>query len=326
MATSGTWDFSLTAGELIATAFEDLGEITPGQTVPTEHATLARRRLNMIVKQYQGRSDGAPGLKIHTRQRITLLLAKGQQSYLIGPGSSDARASTALGRTTVSIAYASGTSLDVAALTDTTSYPGSTITMTASDIIGVVLDDGTISYTTISAASGTPITLGGALSGAASAGNAVYWFTSRAQRFPNIEGAVLRNANFNDTPLDIYTDVRQYEFGVASKQARGSSPTAMLVEPLRTQTRVTLDVQPTDVNKTVVLTVFYPAEDYDSDNDDVAFPQEALRFLSWELAFALSTSIGKWSPEMDRNRNEARAMYLNLNPENSVEYFQVGGL
>jgi hypothetical protein len=70
------------------------------------------------------------------------------------------------------------------------------------------------------------------------------------------------------------------------------------------------------------MTAFYPAEDYDAVTDDIAFPQEAYRFLHWELAFALSPSIGRWTAEMDKNRNEARAMYLNLNIENTILYFQ----
>ena len=91
---------------------------------------------------------------------------------------------------------------------------------------------------------------------------------------------------------------------------------------LRLNTRVTLNSQPTDVTDTIVLTVLYPAEDYDSSANDIAFPQEALRFLSWEVAFALSASYGRWTPEMQANRTEAKAMYFNLNPDNSVLYFQ----
>jgi hypothetical protein len=226
----------------------------------------------------------------------------------------------------VSSAYASGTSLSVTSLTDTTSYPGTTITMTASDIIGVEEDDGTISWTTISAAASSPITLGGALAGATAAGNQVFWFTSRAQRFPYIESAVLRNTSMEDMPLVIYTQAEEYDQGVASKFSDGA-PTALLVEPLTLNTRVTLDSQPTDVTDTIVLTVLYPAEDYDATTDDIAFPQEAYRFLSWELARALSPAFGSiWTPVMEANRNDARAMYLNLNPENSAAFFAPGGI
>jgi hypothetical protein len=324
VATSGSWDYSRTAAQIIASAYEDLCVIVPGGTVASADETLALARLNYIAKQYQGRSDGAPGLKIHTRQRITLLLAKGQQSYLIGPASTDARSSTAVGRTTLSADEAAAqTTISITSNTDTTSYPGTTITMTASDFIGIQLNDGTIQWTTISGTPATTADLAAGLTGAASAGNYVWWFTSRAQRFPYIESAVLRDENFKDVPLDVYTQAEEYDQGVADKFADGK-PTSILVEPLRITTRVTLNSQPTDVTDTIVLTVIYPAEDYDATSNDIAFPQEAIRFLHWELAFALSPSVGRWTPEMEKNRNEARQLYLNLNPENSVLHFRPG--
>lgn len=328
MTTSSSWDFGLTSAGVAAVAFENLGVLAAGGTVGSNDLTTAQRRLNLIAKQYQGRSDGAPGLKIHTRQRVSLVVAKGQQSYLVGPAATDARSTLQLGRTTVSSAYASGTSLNVAALTDTTSYPGTTITMTAADFIGVELNDGTVSWTTISAAASSPITLGGALASAAAIGRYVYWFTSRAQRLVHLEAAVLRSSGGQDTPLRVYTDVREYELGNVDKGADGT-PTALLFEPLRLNTKVTLNTQPTDVTQQIVLTGFYPAEDYDnaSGTDDIAFPQEALRFLAWELSFELAPAYGvMWTQAMDKARSEARSMYLNLNPENSVEYFRGTGV
>ena len=328
MATSNSWDYSATAANVIDMALENLAVLIPGGTVVTAHQTMALRKLNTVSKQFQGTSDGAPGMKVHTRQRVTLLLAKGQQTYQIGPASADARASTQVGRTTIRAAEAAAqTVLDITATTDTTTYPGTTITMTASDFIGIQQNDGTIFWTTISSTGAGPtVTVGTGLDAAAAAGNYVWWFTSRAQRFPVIESAVLRNSDYNDTPLEVYTDARQYDQGVVDKYGDGT-PTAILVEPLRITTSVTLNSQPTDVTETIVMTVLYPAEDYDATSNDIAFPQEGYRFLAWELAFELAPSFGvPWTPVREQNRKEAKAMYLNLNPENSVLYFQSGGL
>ena len=324
MATSGSFDYSLTAANIIDMAVENLGVLASGGTIVAADQTLALRRLNVIAKQYQGRSDGAPGMKIHTRQRVTLVLAKGQSSYLIGPASADARASTQVGRTTIDAAEAIGqTVISVTDTSDTTSYPGTTLTMTASDIIGIEQNDGTIFWSTVSSISaGVSVTIGAGLDVAAAVGNSVYWFTSRAQRFPVIESAVLRYSTMTDSPLNVYTTAEEYDQGVTDKFADGS-PTSILVEPLRITTRVTLDSQPTDVSETVVMTVLYPAEDYDATTNDIAFPQEALRFLSWELSWEIHPAFGvTWTPAMKILRDEARAMYLNLNPENSVLYFQ----
>lgn len=324
MATSGSFDHSKTATQLIAGVLEDLGVIVPGGTVSSARSTMALSRLNDIVKQYQGKSDGSPGIKVHTRQRVTLMLAKGQQSYSIGPASGDARASIAVGRTTLSANEAAlQTTLSITSNTDTTTYPGTTITMTASDIIGIELNDGTIHWTTISGTPGATADIGSGIASAADAGNFVWWFTARAQRLLSVESAVLRNRDYKDTPLAVYKTAEEYDQGVADKYADGT-PTSILVEPLRIATRITLDTQPTDVTDTIILTAFYPSEDYDAGANDIAYPQEAIRFLHWELAFSL-TAFGRWTAQMEKNRNEARTLYFGLNPENSVLYFQNDG-
>ena len=325
MATSGSWDFGQTGTQLIQAVYEDLGVVLPGATISAARSTLALDRLNKIIKQYQGTSDGSPGVKVHTRQNVTLALAKGQQSYLIGPGSSDARASTAMGRTTLSADEASSqTTLSITSNTDTTTYPGTTITMTNGDIIGIQLDDGSIHWTTISGTPASTADIATGLASAAASGNYVWWFTSRAQRFPTCEAAVLRNASRTDIELEVYKDVRQYALGIADKYADGA-PYAILVEPLRTQTRITLSSQPTDVTDQIVLTVLYPAEDMDAAANDLAFPQEAIRFIHYELMFALAFPMRvQWTTEYEKARTEARTLWFGLNPENTTVYFQPG--
>lgn len=321
MATSGSWDFSRTAAQVIQSAYEDLGIVVPGGTIAAADSTMALARLNMIVKQLQGDSDFTPGLKIWTRQRITLFPEVARQSYLIGPASTDARCGANVARTTISAVEAAGqTVISITLNTDNTTHKGSTITMASGDIVGIQLDNSTIDWTTISGTPAATMTIANALTYQASAGNYAWWFTGKAQRFPLIEFAVLRDSNRNDTPLDIYTQVQQYEAMVA-KLAPGDC-TAILVEPLPLNTRVTLNSQPTILTKQIVMTVMYPEEDYDATSDDIAFPQEYYRLLSWELAWAISPSVGRWTQTMQDNLNDARMKARSLNPEKSVLYFQ----
>lgn len=324
MATSGSWNFSINRNELITASLRVARIIGRDETPDASHISNGAEALNMLVKQYQGPIDGAFGRKAWTRQRITLFLAKGQQRYTIGNASTDARATTQYGRTTVSSAYASGTSLSVAALTDTTTYPGTTVTMTAADIIGVVLDDGTISWTTISAAASSPITLGGALASAAAVGNYVYWFTSRAQRPILVETAVLRNKDYSDSPLGVYTEVEDYEKN-SSKTSDGD-PMSLLVEYGRINTAITCDVQPNDVTKVINLAVLYPNEDYDASTDDIAFPQEAYRALKFMLALDLFPEYRDGDPplSLEKRASEAKAYFDRLNPETTTLCFEPG--
>lgn len=323
MATSGSWDYGRTAAQIITSALENLGVLAAGGTVATADNTTALARLNYIAKQNQGQNDGSPGLKVHTRQRVALFVAKGQQTYTVGPASTDARATILYGRTTISADEAAAqTVISITSNTDTTNYPGTTVTMASADIVGIELNDGTIQWTTISGTPAATMTIGNALTGASSAGRYVWWFTARAQRLINLEAAVLRDKNLNDIQLGIFRTIQQYDIGIANKYADGA-PRNVLFEPLRVNSRITLDSQPTDVTSQIILTGWYPSEDYDATSDDIAYPQESFRFLSWELTYELHAAYGvDWTPGMEKMRMEAKQSYLNLNPEVSDLYFR----
>lgn len=324
MATSGSWNYLITAAQLIQVAGEDIGVVESGETLSSNDQDMFLRRLNYIVKQWQGTADMAQGLKVWTRQRVTLFLAKGQQTYTVGPASTDSRATTQYGRTTISAAEAIGqTVLSITSNTDTTTYPGTTVTMTASDIVGIEQDDGTIHWTTISGTPATTMTIASALTVAASSGNYVYWFTSRAQRIPEVEFVSLRDENLIDVPLQIFREVAEYE-RITNKTADGD-PWAILVEPLQTNTRITLTSQPTDVTKQLRLTVIYPAEDYDATTNDIAYPQEWFAALEWELAKRCAPAFGRpWTPDMQANWLAATSIARELNQQNSTAFFEPG--
>ena len=322
MASSGSWDYSQTAAGIIQGALENIGVLEAGESVDSDDSTLGLRVLNQLAKQWSGNADMAQGLKVHTRQRITVFLAVDQYQYLIGPGASDARATTQYGRTTLSAdEAASQTTISITSNTDTTTYPGTTVTMTDNDIVGIVLNDGTLHWSTISGTPGATMVIDDALASAAASGNYVYWFTSRAQRFVDIEAAKLRDAEGIDTNIDVYTDVGQYE-RLPQKDAEGDA-TAILVEPLRTQTRVTLNFAPQDVTKQLRLTVIYPAEDYDATTDDIAFPQEWLAALEWELARRLAPKFNRrWSQTHQASWQDATAIARQLNPQATSLHFE----
>jgi hypothetical protein len=330
MTTSSSWDYSVTAAQVMAAAAENLGLIQPAGTVPSNHSTAMLQRLNFIAKQWQGKADMAQGLKVHTRQRLTLFLAKGQQRYTVGPATTDARCSAQYGRTTISAAEAAAqTVISITSNTDTTTYPGTTVTMTNADFVGIVLDDGTIHWTTISGTPAATMTIAVQLPSAAAAGNFVYWFTSRAQHFPVLEYAVLRTFDTStfgkatDLPLDVFRDVQSYE-SLPDKTYSGD-PLALLVEPLRLNTAVTLNCQPSDVSKVVNLDVLYPAEDYDATSNDIAFPQEWFAALEWELTKRYCAAAGaEWTQVMSDTYTQATAIARELNQENSTMHFQPG--
>ena len=327
MATSGSYNFSVNRDDILAEGYRVARLIGQDQVMNARDIADGAMALNLIVKQWQAKSDFAPGLKVWSRKRLTLFLAKGQSRYLIGPASTDARCTEQYGRTTISAAEALGqTVISITSNTDTTTYPGTTVTMTSGDFVAVELNDGTLQWTTISGTPAATMTVADALTASASAGNYVYWFTSRAQRFPLIEYAALRifgstAGKATDQGLAIYRDVQEYE-SLPDKTASGD-PTAILIEPLRITTAVTLNSQPQDVRKVVQLTAQYPSEDYDTLTDDVAYPQEWYRALAYQLGMDLCIRGGKAiSPDLKLMRDEALSMAQQVNFETSGRYFE----
>src|SRR3990167_6427474 len=127
MPTSGSWDYSVTALQVITSSAEDIGVIANGQSLDPDDLATMLRNLNFLVKQWQGTSDKFPGLKVWTRQRLVIFPVADQVRYLVGPASTDDSASVNSLATTLGAAKA-----DSATAITVTSTTG----MTAADIIG----------------------------------------------------------------------------------------------------------------------------------------------------------------------------------------------
>lgn len=329
MSTSGSWTYSVTALQIINSAAEDIGVLAAGQSLAPADLATCLRTLNLLVKQWQGTSDKFPGLKIWTRQRVNVFLAMNQARYLVGPASTDDRATVGVGSSAASSFAATATTAAKVASATALSV-SSTTGMTAADQIGIVLSDGTLGWTTIANVnSAVSLTLAANSLGTANSGANVFTYTSKAQRFVEIEAAVLRDYSSAsqpiDMPLEIYTDVQQYE-QITQKGASGD-PTAILVEPQRLNTAVTCNFAAANLYKLLRLTVIYPSEDYSSaaGADDIAYPQEYYAALEWELARRLTPKFGApWTPDMQNIWQTAVAEAASLNPQDTHISFEPG--
>src|SRR5215831_17288861 len=94
----------------------DAGAQGVGENISDADYQYCRRKLNMMVKQWMGTLDFAPGLKVHSRKRGNLFLSTTTGQYTLGPGgsgwSSDSFISTtttagsAVGSSTVTVSSA----------------------------------------------------------------------------------------------------------------------------------------------------------------------------------------------------------------------------
>jgi hypothetical protein len=272
VSTSGTVTFSVNELDIITDALTSIGYQDPAETLSASDVVTARRKLNMIVKQWTSQLDFAPGLKMWTRRRGYVFLQDGQVSYSLGPSGNHATESYV--STTLSADAANG-----AGTVTLTSVTG----IASGDFIGVRLDSGSIHWTTVNGApAGSVVTLTAVLTGAAAAGSRVFAYTTKLRRPFEIVSGVRRDASGNDTPVDVNMGLAEYE-SIYSKTSEGS-PARLYFEAQRTNAVIYLDCAPEDTTEVLRIVYLSYIEDFTSTVDDADFPAEWARALSLQLA------------------------------------------
>ena len=270
MATSGSKDFTVSRDELIAGALRLLGQLDFRQTPSVLEYTAASQALNMMVKSWQNRDIG-----LWLNSFATLHLDTTSESYSLS--TSGDRAAYVSYITTTSAAASSGASTITVTTDDN---------MTASDAIGIELEDGTMQWTTIS---GTPssnvVTLAAVLTDDVDSGAVVYNYTSKMDRPLDIIEARVRDANDDDTPIQIVT--RADYLAIADKDSAGK-PNQLYYDPLLTTGKVYLWPVNNSVENRIHMTVKIPIDDFDAAANNAQFPVEWLRALKYNLAVELA--------------------------------------
>jgi len=288
MATSGSKNFSVTRSDITNAALRKLGVYDQGEaplSSDTQNASLA---LNLMIKEW-----AAQGRDTWLRQEVTLFLQPDTQSYSLGT----THATTSFSETTLSADHtASATSISL------TSSSG----MTAADNIGIKLDDDSIHWTTISTVdSSTAVTIASGLASAASSGNKVYAYTTKAGRPQKILFAYRRDTSGLDTEVTI---IGENEYRRQSNKASSGPPVQIYYNP--TLTTGTLYVWPVDGGSTWDKLIFigqYLPDDFDSSADNPEFPIEWGNALVWNLAAEMASEYGLSEAEQARIWSIAQA-------------------
>jgi hypothetical protein len=312
MATSGLTSYSVTETDIISTAFEDSRIYGAGRTISAEDYTLARKKLNMLVKQWVSQVDFAPGLKMWTRRTGWLFLQKNQVKYELGPTGDECASETY-----VSTTLSANASVGASAVT-LTSVAGISTTMR----IGILLDSGLMQWTTVNGSpAGQVVTLSVVLTGAASSGNAVYAYASKVLRPFEISTASRRDSDGNDTPIDPQLSLAEYE-AIPSKSGLGT-PASMYFEAKRTNSIVYLDCAPDDLTSVIRLRFLSYVEDSTAPTDTIDFPAEWYRPLAAQLGMDLCPAFRKpIPPELEKLRNESLQIAQNAYPVTSEASYQ----
>lgn len=326
MAASGSYDYTVTAGNIIDSAYEDIQVTQEGSSPTPEQYTIALRTLNLMTKEWMGKPTFAPGLKRWTRNFIYVFMRQYKNIYVLAQAQSgaDNAALNSYVSTTLASPTASGSptlTISSTILTWPTGQSGGSIANT--NIIGIQLDSGDMQWTTVSNITGTTITLGANLTGNASATNVVFAYsTSNVVDLPlDFVTMVRRDINGIDYPMDKMADMYGYE-QITNKNIT-STPIQWFWEKKRTNGNLYIDCFPATITDVFRICALYPIDDEDSVSNDMAFPQQWFGALEWGLAKKLAPKFGKeWSQTMEQNYSEAMVSASAVDSEVVYQYFQ----
>ena len=297
MATSGSVDFNQTRNEIIQDALSLIGIYGVGRTVSSEDMSYCARTLNRMIKAWQ-----AKGLHLWSKEEGVLFVADNVGEYTLGNGSSNARACLWSDAVITELNGAHSASDTALTVDDTTN-------MAASDIVGIVLDDDSVDWTTISSVdSSTQITVASGLSSAAADNNNVYTFTSRINKPLRIHD--VRRVTGVSTRTEIpLTNVSHQEFQEISLKTNNGLPSQWHYDPDLTTGKLSLWPRPDDPEMYFRFTFERMIEDFDASTDNPDLPSEWLETIVYQLAYRLAPAFG-----VDKNivQPEASVMLENM--------------
>jgi hypothetical protein len=318
MTTSGTYTFSISRDDIIRESLLNIRKLDELE-IPTPQETLdCARKLNMMVKQWQGTADFAPGLKTWTRRHGHLFLSHSTGQYTLGPGATGWTNSY----TSYTLASTAAGSQPVITLVDATGLAAA-----FTQHIGVALDSGALFWTTIFSVVGNVVTLNANLPSQAAANAVVFVYITAAQQPIVIETAFLRDINNDDTPLNIIRNVGDYDL-LPSKVNTSfiSDPTAIYYEFQLTNSTLFTDVAASeDVTKHICMSYLEAIQDFTNPLDTPEYPQEWFLALAWGLAKQICPMYGAtWTALMQDNFTSALSIAQRKDPEIVTMFFQSG--
>ncbi len=302
MATSGSVNFNQTRNELIQDSLALIGVYGVGRTISDEDMNFCSNMLNKMVKAWQ-----AKGIHLWSKEEGILFVADNTASYSLGSAATDARATLSSDAVITELNGAHSASA-------TTLTVDSTSGMTAADIIGIVLDDDSVTWTTIvSVDSSTGLTITAGLDSASADNSNVYTFTSRINRPLRVHG-VRRVTGIDSSSTTTKSEIPLQElsheeyFNLPTKSHNGLSSHFYYTPDINNGT-LYLWPRPNDPEMRFEFTFERMLEDFDGATDNADFPTEWLECITYQLAYRLAPAFGK-----DKNmvQPEASAMLTDM--------------
>lgn len=274
MATSGSSDFNVVRDDIVLAALRLIGAIRATQTPNAKMVTDSAQALNMLVKHWQGK-----GLHVWTETEATLFPQPGQVTYALSDAALSDHATQSYTATSVSAAASTAaSSIDVDSITG----------ISDGDHIGVVLDAGTLQWTTVSGApAGSTITLAATLTDSVSAGSHVYAYTTKIVRPLKIVDARWQDAD-TGTESPVIRMISRLDYRRLPNKTESGAAVSAFYDPQLTTGYLNLWHVPDPFEGFVNFTWWRPIMDFDAAGDNPDLPQEWIRTMKWQLADELA--------------------------------------
>lgn len=276
MATSGSVDWELERDDLITDAYRMAGIIAQTADPSAGQITTATSLLNSLLKNWNVRLK----MPLWTLKYGYVLPTTGVSEIDAGPTGGH-----------VTNSYVTTTLTADSASSDTTLTVGSISGISASDYIGIELDDKTMHWTTVNGSpTGSTVTITSGVASAASTGNRVFAYTTKIQRPIRILKAFTRDVSSNnDVPIDIITSHEYMDLGT---KTTASYPTKLHYAPLINDGKIYVWPRFNTGDRIIVFQYHRPIEDMDADTDTFDFPQEWTLPTTLQLALLLTPGNG----------------------------------
>ena len=277
MATSGSVDFQHTRSQITEHALRICGVLREGLSASSDQLTTGAIAQNTVIKSLM-----TIGLPLWCIDKGAIFPIHNVSSVLLGP--SAGHAATSWVHTTLTASSAAN---------DTTLTVDSITGISASDVIGIELDNGNIDWTTVNGApSGSTVTITTGVTTAASSGNHVYTYTTKIVKPVKIVKA-MRYDYTDDTEIEMNQLSRDEYTRLSDKTVESSAQTDFWFEP-SSQTTARFNFYPrfADGNSIIQIWFHTPFEDMDGASDTLDFPQEWEGVIVWNVAAALAFEYG----------------------------------
>ena len=323
MSTSGVYTLTVSLDTILRQSMLNIGKLGEGEDLSPQETVDLTLILNMLVKQWMGKADFAPGLKTWTRHRGYLFLHNTTGQYTVGPDATGWTNSFTKILTTAA-SLAGSNQLTVGA---------GTTGINVNDNIGVQIStgggNGDIQWTTVQAYnSGTGvITLNDNLTAGVSSGATLYDYTTTAQNPLTIESVVLRDDQNEDVPVRIMRTTQDYDMLPSKTDLNNiSDPLSIYYEWHIGDSQLFTDVAAAqDVTKYLVLTYLEEIQVFVNPTDEPEYPVEWFLPLCWGLSKRAAPMFNiSWTQTMEMNYQESLGIAKHKEAERCSLFFQPG--